>query len=221
MKPTTKQNPAKKSAPVAGTPEKKNNHSLESTSNQSIGGWFSFLFKPLNILFGVLAIIFLMWCKSTIPAYKWVQEDLLKGGVEYCGIVQKEIDRRSQSTQDPVLKRKIAYDTKYEAKVGINYIFLKYIRENTPENAVILFPPDSILVKKTNELALKGEIQSKTWVTHFLYPRLVVYEREKGKNPYYEKAQYIILMYGWGYDHLEYKYNQRSNVEILPIHKLK
>jgi hypothetical protein len=194
---------------------------LHAASGKSSGGWFSFLFKPANILLGLVALFFLMWCNTSVPSYNWVYNDLLKSGYKYCEIVQQEIDKRSQTVTDPILRKKIAYDLKYEAKVGVEYDFLKFIRENTPDNAIILFPPNDIITKKTNYLTLKSDLDTKTWVSHFLYPRTVVYEREKSKNPFYAKAQYIVLLHGWGYDHLDYKPAQYNAVDILPLHKQK
>lgn len=190
---------------------------IPTSENKKSGNWFLFLLKPYNLLFGLIAVIFLLWCKTSVPSYKWVYEDLLKGGCKFCNVVEKEIDKRTRNVSDIAQKKQISYDVKYEAKVGINYLFLKYIREKTPENAIILFPPSDILTKKTDYLTLGGEIVTKTWVSHFLYPRTVVYEREKGKNPFYEKADYIILLHGWGYDHLKYKPSQMTGVDVVPI----
>jgi hypothetical protein len=146
---------------------------------------------------------------------------LLKEGIKYCGMVEKEIENRTRGIHDPAIRRQIAYDTKYEAKIGTEFMILKEIRDNTPPNAVILFPPPLILTQKTSYLTLRYEIGMKPWASHFLYPRTIVYEQEKGKNPFYEKAQYIFILHGWGFDYLDYEPKQRNLVDILPLHKSK
>jgi hypothetical protein len=183
------------------------------------GGWFSFLFKPYNLLFGFIALMVLAGLNKNVPAYNWVYNSLLKDGYTYCGMVQHEIDNRTRGINDPAIKRQIAFDTKYEAKVGTEFLVLKEIRDNTPPNAIILFPPPIVLTQKTSYLTLRYEIGMKPWASHFLYPRTIVYEQEKGKNPFYDKAQYIFILHGWGFDHLDYEPQQRNLVDILPIHK--
>jgi len=183
------------------------------------GSWFAFLFRPINLLFGLTAFLFLVWCIKSINSYNWVYNGLLKDGVKYCGMVQNEIDKRTKGLYDPIKKRQIAYDTKYEAKIGTEFMVLKMIRDKTPPNAIILFPPPLILTQKTTYLTLRYEIGMKPWASHFLYPRTIVYEQEKGKNPFYDKAQYIFVLHGWGFDHLDYEPQQRNAVDILPLHK--
>lgn len=183
------------------------------------GNWFTFLFKPYNLLFGLIAVMFLLWCNKNVLSYNWVYNSLLKDGYKYCGLVQNEINNRSRGVSDPKMERQIAYDTKYEAKIGVEFMVLKMIRDNTPPNAIILFPPPLILTQKTANLTLRYEIGMKPWASHFLYPRTIVYDQEKGKNPFYEKAQYIFVLHGWGFDRLDYEPKQRNQVDILPLHK--
>lgn len=190
--------------------------SEKATSSRS---WFAFLFKPYNLLFALIAIMFLVWCNKNVTAYNWVYNGLLKGGYKTCGEVQEIINSRTKNERDPAKKRQIAYDTKYEAKIGVEFSILKFIRDNTPSNAIILFPPPLILTQKTTNLTLRYEIGMKPWASHFLYPRTIVYEQEKGKNPFYDKAQYIFVLHGWGFDHLDYEPLQRNQVDILPLHK--
>ncbi|MCX6307402.1 MAG: hypothetical protein NTY32_00755 [Bacteroidia bacterium] len=203
-----------KKAPIA-----KPTQQLTVEKSPSSGSWFGFLFKPYNLLFGFIAILFLVWCNKNVTSYNWVYNNLLKGGYKYCGMVQEEINNRTRGISDLALKRQIAYDTKYEAKIGTEFMILKMIRDKTPPNAIILFPPPLILTQKTTNLNLKYEIGMKSWASHFLYPRTIVYEQEKGKNPFYEKAQYIFVLHGWGFDHLNYEPQQRNQVDILPLHK--
>lgn len=215
-KPST---PGKKQTTTKKAPLEKPRQALDSEKSVSSGNWFAFLFKPYNLLFGFVAILILASLNKNVIAYNWVYNSLLKDGYKYCGMVQDEIDKRTKGINDPRVKRQIAYDTKYEAKVGTEFMVLKEIRDNTPPNAIILFPPPLVLTQKTTYLSLRYEIGMKPWASHFLYPRTIVYEQEKGKNPFYEKAQYIFILHGWGFDHLDYEPQQRNLVDILPLHQ--
>lgn len=201
---------AKKTAPAHGKAE---------PALVTSGSWFGFLFKPYNLLFLIVAAMFLSWCNHSVESYNWVYNSLLKDGYKYTKMVQKEIDNRSRGTNNPAEKQKIAYDTKMEAKLGVEYLVLKQIRDNTPENAVILFPPSGVMTQKTSYLSLRYEITMKPWAAHFLYPRTIVYEGEKGKNPFFDKIQYVFVLHGWGYQYLDYKPQQMNAVDVLPIHK--
>jgi hypothetical protein len=189
----------------------------QNTSQSADSSWFAFLFRPYNLLFGLVAILFLAWINSSVPSYNWVYNGLLKGGYETCKQIQKEIDRRSQGAS-PEQRKSIAMDTKYEAKVGVEFMVLKYIRDNTPKDAVILFPPSAVISQKDQNLTLSYELSLKAYPSYFLYPRKVVYEWEKGKNPLFEKVQYVFALHGWGYQYLDYQPAQRNIVDILPIH---
>lgn len=215
-KPST---PGKSQANAKKAPSAQPVKPSDSAKSSTTGGWLSFLFRPYNLLFVFIAILVLTGLKKNVPAYDWVYNSLLKDGYKYCGMVQKEIDNRTRGVSDPAVKRQIAYDTKYEAKVGTEFMILKSIRDNTPPNAIILFPPPLVLTQKTTYLTLRYEIGMKAWASHFLYPRTIVYEQEKGKNPFYDKAQYIFVLHGWGFDHLDYEPQQRNLVDILPIHQ--
>ena len=181
--------------------------------------WFGFLFKPYNVLFAIAALLFLAWCNSSVPSYSWVKKDLLQGGYQYCAVIDKEIQRRTSAVQDPSLKEKIALDTKLEAKLGVEFLILKHIRENTPPDAIILFPPSTVITQKTANITLKWDMAMKAFPSYFLYPRSVVYASEKGRNPLFEKVQYVFILHGWGYEYLDYELPQRSEVDILPIHR--
>jgi hypothetical protein len=217
LKPTAQQKT--KGNKAVSKPRNEKPKTAPSTNQKKENGWLSALFNLYNILFLVIALIFLSWSKSTFPAYKWVQDDLLKGGYENCIAVQKVIDDRSRNIHDPIEKQRIATDTKYEAKIGVEYIVLKQIRDMTPPDAIILFPPYNVMTQKTSYLTLRYELTMKAYSSYFLYPRTIVYEQEKGKNPLFDKAQYVFLLHGWGFNYLGYEPKQRNAVDILPIHR--
>lgn len=206
-----------KKATKGPIPSKSNNTKAKQPT-ASNGNWFFFLFKPWNLLFLFLACMFLAWCNNSVPGYHWVYNSLLKGGVQTCQLIDKEIDKQAAAFGNKEKKAEIAQDIKYQAKIGIDYAVLKFIKENTPEDAVIIFPPNDVITQKTQYLSLRQELTMKAFPSYFLYPRKIVYEREKGRNPLYEKANYVFILHGWGYDKLNYKVSDNQAVNILPIH---
>jgi hypothetical protein len=214
--PASTKKPSGKPQPATAT--RKTASPAPGRSKES-GSWIGFLFKPFNLLFAFAALLFLIWCKTSMPSYQWVYQDLLKGGYQTCQMVQKEIDNRTRGVRDEKQREQIAYDTKLEAKMGVEFLVLKQIRDNTPPDAVILFPPPAVMTQKTSYLTLRYEITMKPYATHFLYPRTVVYEQEKGKNPYFNKVNYVFCLHGWGFQYLNYKPAQFNAVDVLPIHQ--
>lgn len=113
-------------------------------------------------------------------------------------------------------------EKKWEIKCGFDYAYLNFIKKNTPENACILMPPDSAIYPKGEKSLFQNaaySIKNKAWATYFLYPRKLVYEYEKGKNPYYDKIEFVAIVNFWGYDKLDYRVGQRAKFNILPVHQ--
>jgi hypothetical protein len=95
---------------------------------------------------------------------------------------------------------------------------LKYLRENTPENAVILLPPHSA-IDTSEEMKF---LNSAEWVEYFIFPRLCVGEDDKEKSKaLYEKVTHVAIVNGWGYDKLHYSPEKRTSEIVLPIDSLK
>ncbi|HEY0261828.1 MAG TPA: hypothetical protein VGB95_02300, partial [Chitinophagales bacterium] len=112
---------------------------------------------------------------------------------------------------------KLTLDDKRFLKLD-NYWYLKYLREKTPQNAVILLPPKSA-VDTSKEMGL---IYGSDWVEYFIYPRLCVSEDEKEtKKELYEKVNYVAIVRGWGYDKLHYSPAKFEEEAVLPIDSIK
>lgn len=127
-----------------------------------------------------------------------------------------EIDGYEKRTLNNNLP-KLTIDDKRFFKIA-NYWYLKYLRENTPQNAVILLPPSAV-VDTSSEMKYMSHSE---WVEYFVYPRLCVSEDEKEtKKDLYAKATHVAIVFGWGFDKLHYEPAKREPEMVLPIDEIK
>jgi hypothetical protein len=150
-----------------------------------------------------IMVVFLLF--HNIRGYNWLWNNLVKQNIE---LIKKYPD--------------LPIEKKWEIKCGFDYTYLNFIKENTPEDAIILMPPDSAIYPVGEKSDFKNasySIKNKAWATYFLYPRKLVYEYEKGKNPLYEQANYVAIVNYWGYGKLNYKVSKQYKHTVLPIYK--
>jgi len=183
----------------------KNNKTLTSKNNiadpsiKSTNQPFSIrLLKNIMIFFGAL---FLVYClKNFNNGYKWTFETLIKQNL----ITIKKY-------------KKLKIEQKYEAKVGFNYQFLNFINKNTPQDAIIIMPPDSVFLPVNKKSDFQKFITYKGWPNYFVYPRRLVYEKDKDINPLYIKATHVAIVNYWGYHKLPYNVKTRNKYSVLPL----
>ncbi len=116
--------------------------------------------------------------------------------------------------------RQYAYtttDNRFEMKLGLSHVYLRYLKENTPENAVILLPSQEAFFPKGEEHIFSGEPFNKLWATRFLYPRRVIIPSELGKTPWSERITHVAIVNGRGYEYLDYEVGQKAPHTVLPI----
>lgn len=80
-----------------------------------------------------MLLIYTLFCH--FPAYHWVYADLLKKNM-------------AQKKRYPHL----TFDQKMQIKLGADYQYLMYLREATPQNAIILYPSATAFHKKVVRL---------------------------------------------------------------------
>ena len=161
------------------------------------------LVKNVLILIGVL--ILLNGLKTYNKGYKWVAETLVAKN-------QEQLDKYKNLT----------YDQKMEGKLGFAYKYFKFINENTPEDAIILMPPDTMIRPKGQvhhtKTGMNGYTTNPKWVSYFVYPRKLVYEDRKDLYPeLYKNVTHVAVMNTWGYEKLPYRVNQKSQFSIMPM----
>ncbi|MCK4679328.1 MAG: hypothetical protein KAT48_14435 [Bacteroidales bacterium] len=136
----------------------------------------------------------------SIPSYKWVINDFLIGRLD---VIRKN--------------RSITFDKKNEIKLGFTYNYLNFIKTNTPENAIILMPPDSVINRCMKKGYFVKYVIQKPWASYFVYPRKLIYQREFKKNELRDIVTHVAVVDYWGYDLLNYPINKKGQFGIFPI----
>lgn len=157
-----------------------------------------FIWIVKNVL--IVAVVALI-LKEGIQAqvgYNWVYNGLLKGNMQTINAYPD-----------------LSFDEKMGMKLNSSYSYLMYIKEQTPENAVILWPSGADFMKEKSPFS--GELGNKTYALRFLYPRKLVTPNELGKSHFEKEITHVAIVNGCGFDQLPYSINQPFEHGILPV----
>ena len=114
--------------------------------------------------------------------------------------------------------KELTSDERLKAKLGFTGSYFEYINKHTPENAIIIMPPDSVYQTGKDPKMLDNYIKTSGWANYFVYPRKLVYEEDKEKYiSVYDSAQFVAIIDSWGYDKLEYRVGTKTQYSVLPI----
>lgn len=159
--------------------------------------------KNLLILGGVL--ILLNALKEHNMGYKWV------------------VDTQIIKSQENIEKfKELNYDQKMQAKLGFTIKYFDFVKEHTPDTAVILMPPDTVIrppgqVHYT-KTAMNGYTTNRRWVSYFLYPRKLIYQDRLDKFPdLAQSVTHVAIINTWGYQKLPYRVSQKNQYSVMPI----
>lgn len=158
-----------------------------------------------NIVLAVAVLVFLIVLFKENSGYEWVWNSLVTENLKFIN--------KNRSLSDA---------QKMQAKFGVDAAIIDYIKQNTPEDAVILFPPQSVLLADSASYQFTkglGGIKSRNWTLDFLYPRKLVYFDEKDQNPFFPQLTHTVVMDGWGYQFLDYEPATYNNFDVLPLKK--
>lgn len=104
------------------------------------------------------------------------------------------------------------YDSKMKFKIGkLPYEYTMFIKNNTPENATILIPPQAYPWNKTSNAA---------YLRYFLYPRKLINGNEKDTKVDLNIIDYVLVDYGetnvsqYGYTNVWPKFNVKGKYVI-------
>ncbi len=115
--------------------------------------------------------------------------------------------------------RHLPLEDRYASKMGGIYTFSRYIRENTPEDAVIYLPDaESFIYDAHSDLFYSHHCASKLFSTRFLYPRKIVTKNEYSRFGSPFPLTHVIVIGNGGKDILPYETDDTTLV-VLPIHK--
>ncbi|MDR3129328.1 MAG: hypothetical protein LBU03_03675 [Tannerellaceae bacterium] len=144
----------------------------------------------------------LVWfCYKGVSSYVWVHDSLLLGNYklirEYKGL---------------------SVDERREMKMGFPFRYMKFVRDQTPDTAVILMPAREVYFPQGEKSDFgDADVSNKLWRLRVLYPRRLVDEPELGVNIYSDSITHVAVVNGWGYDHLGYEVAERLKYTVLPV----
>ncbi len=145
--------------------------------------------------------------------YHWAIHDLAFKNLENIEQVRDELHRQGvDSTEQSFLEAKMAM------RVG-NYAFIQYIKQNTPEDAVLLLPEGDAEVSNNSRWNF---IYDPEWMEYFIYPRLCVAIGRENEHPDLAKrVTHLVVIEGKGYDRLKYVVpeGQRPTEGVFPINE--
>lgn len=155
------------------------------------------LFKNLLCLLPAMLLVLLTFSKS--PSYKFVNLLL--------------INNIKHIKQYPDWN----FDQKMQWKMGMDYNFLMTIKQNTPEDAVILFPTAEVFHQEGSPF--HGELYNKIYSGRFIYPRKIVLENELETSKYAKELTHVAIVNGQGGQYLPYLIPSSFQNGVLPIHE--
>jgi hypothetical protein len=141
-----------------------------------------------NAVAAVVAGFLLFKCVDVQRGYNWVYNMMLKGNMEL-------IKANPNAT----------LEQRNEFKLGTDYSYLLYVKNSTPEDAVILYPSHEDFSPPGVESPFKQNISNKTWALRFLYPRKLVLPSEMETNRYARDITHVAIVNGRGYERLDYE----------------
>ncbi|MBX2902159.1 MAG: hypothetical protein KF872_01290 [Chitinophagales bacterium] len=160
--------------------------------------------RQLVVAIGTLAFVFLLYL--LIPGYRWAVEEI---GFRNLHLVNKIEEKRQRENLPPLnVHEKRAFKME-------GYYYLQLLNSATPQDAVILLPPQHVTKGTRHEF-----LNSSEWVAYFVYPRLCIGYDERLKNPdLYARATHVAIVNGWGYEFLKYPVEKKDEEAVLPIQK--
>lgn len=157
----------------------------------------------LNVLFATIAL-FLVWeCYKSVPSYQWVHDTLLRNNYKFVSA-----------------NKHLNPDQRREAKLGFDFRFLHFVKQNTPENAVIWMPERSAYFPEGVKSPFSGDIVSKLYRLRVLYPRRIV-DASDTENSYAGQITHVAIIHGVGYDQLGYTPKEESPFAVFPVNQIK
>lgn len=152
-----------------------------------------------NVISGAMLLLLLTVFQKNNKGYKWMWNNLVKNN-------QQTLSEYS-------------YLTDYEKNLqrhGNLFKYLDNINKNTPDDAIILMPPDSVIDKLNPKLKLSS-LKSRILVTYFIYPRRAVYNNNEWDKNIISKANYIAIVNYSGYEKLSRPPAKKLAFTVLPL----
>ncbi|MBP3775153.1 MAG: hypothetical protein ILA34_07380 [Bacteroidaceae bacterium] len=156
-----------------------------------------------NALLLVVAGFLLSKVTRLNMSYSWLWNNYLKGNVEMI-------------RQYPNL----TYDEKMGMKLGADYQYLLWLRDNTPQDAVVYYPSAGDFRAghpAVQQNPFNGKLNDKLTAVRVLYPRRVVTEDEWGKTSWTAKVTHVGVVNGRNKDKVPYPVPDNFVIGALPM----
>ncbi len=112
---------------------------------------------------------------------------------------------------------KLTREQRYGVKLGISYSYLQFIKQNTPEDAVILYPSKEDFFPPGQESPFQGEVYNLSWATRFLYPRKIIFPHQMQQNVFTPYISHIAIVNGRGFERINNYQGDRFEHGVLPV----
>lgn len=155
-------------------------------------------FLSRNIIIGTVFFISLSYLYNHSSSYKWLYEKFYKSNYS-------TIKNYSHYT----------IEERYQSKLGFYAKYMFFIKSHTPDTAIILMPPDSVIqaIDKKNRM---GWLTSKRHSTYFLYPRKAIYKKLSSDSIYFDKITHVVIVDGKGYENLPFTVKNKNKYTVIP-----
>lgn len=157
----------------------------------------------LNLLAGVVTLILFYGIVQSSSIYRWAWEIYVKHNL-----------REVKSLPTASMESRMAM------KLGEDYQYLVFIRNTTPDNAVIYYPSQGDFLKVLPGMArspFNGRLNDKLTAIRILYPRRIVTEDEYGKTPWSNKLTHIAIVNRCNLDKVPYQVEEDYYTGVLPL----
>ena len=180
-------------------PDKKRKANKKQPNQNKSGGGIPIV---NNIVLALAILLLVLWSKDNFRGYQWLTQSLIKNN-------QKIMEQYGD----------IPMGQKLSMKLGINGAFVNYVKENTPPDAIILYPPKEVVRDKDYKRKFNHYSTAKYSLRYYLYPRQPVFPDDSGVLPIYDSITHVAIINGWGYHKLNYPVRKKQDLNILPVER--
>ena len=114
--------------------------------------------------------------------------------------------------------KKTSLDERYSVVLKTTYTYFNLIKNNSPEDAVILYPDYNAFFPENEEPVFNNPgIASKMWAIRFLYPRIIITPAELESSSYKDKITYVAIVNGRGREFLPYELDEGAKFGVVML----
>jgi len=112
----------------------------------------------------------------------------------------------------------ITLEQRYSVLLNTTYTYFMLIKNNTDENAVILYPEHEAFFPENEKPVFQHSgVSNKMWAIRFLYPRILIKPSELESSSYKDKITDVAFVNGRGREYLPYKLTEDAKFGVMPM----